>query len=258
MAEDRISLAGRSALVTGGSRGLGAAIAGRLAKAGANIGIVGRDPEGLANTEAMVKAHGQDCFVIEGDMSTTTGARSVGQVARQYVDRWDILVNNAGIARTAPLVEMDPDSWDLIMGINLRAAFVLAQVLVPPMLAHRAGKVINISSVGSFFGTAELGAYAVSKAGLNQLTRTMAVEWGPFNVQVNTVCPTVVLTDMGHQVWDDPARANERKAKQDKIPAGRFGEPEDVAELVAFLASSSSDFISGASIPVDGGLLASS
>ncbi len=255
MVDELNALEGRRALVTGGSRGIGAAIATRLAKAGADVGIAGRDREGLVATEAAIRGCGRDCFVLEADLSTVQGTRSAGQAALHYADRWDILVNNAGVAASAPLVEMDADTWDTIMNVNLRAAFVFSQVIVPQMLARRSGKVVNVSSLGSFLGTPGLGAYAASKAGLNQLTRTMAVEWGPLNVQVNAVCPTVVLTDMGHQVWDDPIRAEERRKKESRIPVQRFGEPEDVAELVAFLASSAADFVSGVSIPVDGGLL---
>ena len=214
-----------------------------------------RDRSGLEQTAEMVKADGQSCLVIEADLSTTAGAQTAGRTALSSVEHWDILVNNAGVATSQPLLEADPEVWDRTLAVNLRSALVLAQMLVPAMLERRAGKVINVSSIGSFLGTPGLGAYAASKAALNQLTRTMAVEWGPFNVQVNAVCPTVILTDMGHKVWNDPARADERREKEGRIPAGRFGEPQDVAGAVAFLAGPDSDFINGATIPIDGGLL---
>jgi 2-deoxy-D-gluconate 3-dehydrogenase len=193
--------------------------------------------------------------VVEGELSTVAGVRSAAEAALSHAERWDILVNNAGIATSQPLVEIDPDLWDLTLAVNVRAALIVAQVLVPPMLERRSGKVVNVSSLGAFLATPRLGAYAASKAAMNQLTRTMAVEWGPFNVQVNAVCPTVILTDMGHQVWDDPARASERDEKERRIPLHRFGEPQDVADAVAYLASPASDYVNGVSLPIDGGLL---
>jgi NAD(P)-dependent dehydrogenase (short-subunit alcohol dehydrogenase family) len=253
--ETRFALRGRRALITGGSRGIGAAIACRLAAGGADVAIVGRDRCRLEVTRAAVEAEGRKCALIEGDLSTVGGARSVAESALAHAEHWDILVNNAGIATSQPLIEIDHEAWDLTLAVNVRAALVIAQRLVPPMLERRSGKVINVSSLGAFLGTPGLGAYAASKAALNQLTRTMAVEWGPFNVQVNAVCPTVILTDMGHGVWDDAARASEREEKERRIPAHRFGEPEDVADAVAYLASPASDFINGVSLPIDGGLL---
>jgi len=156
---------------------------------------------------------------------------------------------------SASLLDVDVKTWDRTMAVNLRAALLMAQAVVPGMLGRHTGKIINVSSVGAFLATPNLGAYAASKAALNQLTRAMAHEWGPSNVQANAVCPTIILTDMGHQVWDDPSRAGEREEKLARIPLRRFGEPEDVAEAVAFLASSAADFINGVSLPLDGGLL---
>ncbi len=196
------------------------------------------------------------CLVIEADLATTAGARSAGETALNRAPRWDILVNSAGVVTSRPLLEIDPDSWDMTLGVNLRSGLALAQMVVPAMIDQRSGKVVNVSSLGAFLGTPGLGAYAASKAALNQLTRTMAVEWGPFNVQANAVCPTIILTDMAHDVWDVPERAAERREKEKRIPLRRFGEPDEVAELVAFLASPAADYINGVSIPVDGGLLA--
>jgi len=252
----KTSLGGQRALITGGSRGIGRSIAQRLAACGADIGIVGRDRSTLEATRALVELEGRDCAVIEGDLATFAGARSAGGAALAYAEKWDILVNNAGIVTSQPLLEIDGDDWDAILGVNVRAAVALAQVVVPGMVERRSGKVINVSSVGAFLGTPGLAAYAASKAALNQLTRTMAVEWGPFNVQANAVCPTIILTDMARDVWDGPDRATERRQKEERIPMHRFGEPGDVAELVAFLASPAADYLNGLSIPVDGGMLA--
>jgi 2-dehydro-3-deoxy-D-gluconate 5-dehydrogenase len=244
----------RRALITGGSRGLGRSVAVCLAKHGADIGIVGRDAGELECTKTLVTDVDRECITIEADLATVDGARAAGEAALVHSDRWNILVNNAGIAHSASLLDVDPETWDRTMAVNLRAALLMAQAVVPGMLQRRAGKIINVSSLGALLATPNLGAYAASKAALNSLTRTMANEWGPSNVQANAVCPTVILTDMGHRVWDDPSRVGEREDKLARIPVRRFGEPQDVAETVAFLASPAADFINGVSLPLDGGL----
>jgi len=249
-------LKGQRALVTGGSKGIGAASAEALARAGADVAIVGRDRAGLAATREAVMRTGRECAVIEADLSSIDGARSAGELALKHSPRWDILVNNAGIAKAAPLLQVEVEDLEAIFAVNPRAVLILAQLLVPQMIERRAGKIVNISSIGAFIGTPGLGAYAASKAALNQMTRTMAVEWGPHNIQANAVCPTVVLTDMGKQIWNDPARIKERETKLARIPLGRFCEPQDVADAVVFLASPAANFLSGQSIPLEGGMLA--
>jgi 2-dehydro-3-deoxy-D-gluconate 5-dehydrogenase len=249
-------LKGQRALVTGGSKGIGAASAEALARAGADVAIVGRDRAGLAATREAVMRTGRECAVIEADLGSIDGARSAGELALKHSPRWDILVNNAGIAKAAPLLQVEVEDLEAIFAVNLRAALILAQLLVPQMIERRAGKIVNISSIGAFIGTPGLGAYAASKAALNQLTRTMAVEWGPHNIQANAICPTVVLTDMGKQIWNDPARIKERETKLARIPLGRFCEPQDVADAVVFLASPAANFLTGQSIPLEGGVLA--
>jgi 2-deoxy-D-gluconate 3-dehydrogenase len=152
-----------------------------------------------------------------------------------------------------PLLEIGLDHWQQTLDVNLRAPLLLSQRLVPKMIEQRRGKVINISSVAGVLAPEGHGAYSASKAGLNLLTQAMAAEWGPFNIQANAVAPTVILTEMGTQVWGDPAKGDPMKAR---IPARRFGEPAEVADLVLFLASSASDFICGQVLRLDGGLTA--
>jgi 2-dehydro-3-deoxy-D-gluconate 5-dehydrogenase len=248
------AMAGRRAIVTGGSSGIGVAIALTLAEAGVDLAIVGRDEEGLHRTKEAVAERGRACHVIRADLSSEDGARSAGAAALEVAACWDILVNNAGTVHSIPLAEVPLAQWEEIFAVDLRAPLVLAQSVIAPMLAAKRGKIINISSIGAFFGTPGLGAYAAAKAALNQLTRTMAVEWGPRGIQANAICPTIVMTGVGHQVWDAPARAREKEAKLGRIPVHRFGEPQDVADLVLFLASPAADFINGACIPLDGGM----
>jgi NAD(P)-dependent dehydrogenase (short-subunit alcohol dehydrogenase family) len=243
----------RYALITGGSKGLGRAIAIKFAQNNINIGIIGRNLDGLAETKTLVEEHEAECYIFQADLSKTEEVERVTLEAINQIPFWDILVNNAGIAKQTPLLEMGLDDWELIQNVNLRAVFLISKMIVPAMIEQKRGKIINISSLGAFYGTAGMGAYGVSKAALNQLTRTMAVEWGPKNIQVNAICPTVVMTDMGKSIWNDPKNKEIKKGFLDKIPLGRFGEPEDVANLAFFLAGHESDYLNGQAIPLDGG-----
>ncbi len=252
-AADRLSLANRRALVTGASRGLGAAIAVRLAEAGAELVISGRDAAGLDATRQRLQQLDRRCLSVEADLRSVEGPRQVAQTALAFFGTVDILVNNAGVVFVEDLLTTSLEQWQETQDVNLRAPFLLAQMLAPKMLEQRRGKVINISSVAGVLAPEGHGAYSASKGGLNLLTQTMAAEWGRYNIQANAVAPTVILTEMGLQVWGEASKGNPMKAR---IPARRFGEPIEVADLVLFLASSASDFINGQVIRLDGGLSA--
>jgi glycerol dehydrogenase len=249
----RFRVEGKRALVTGGSKGIGAEAALVLAQAGADVAIVGRDRAGLQETEALIRPTGRRCLIIEGDMSTVDGPRHAAQQALDAFGTVDILVNNAGISRLDPLQTLSVEKWDETMAVNLRAPYLLAQALVGKMMEQNAGKIINVSSQAGIAALEVHGAYCASKGGLNMLTKVMALEWGLHNIQVNAVCPTVILTPMGAKVWGDPAKAAPMLAK---IPLGRFGKPVEVADLILFLASSASDLITGEAILIDGGYTA--
>jgi len=249
----RFSLANQRALITGASRGLGAEIAAVFADAGADLVITGRDAAGLEATRQMVASKGRRCFCVEADLATEEGPRLVGSKALEFFGTVDILVNNAGLVFVEDLLDTSLEHWEETQRVNLRAPFLLAQTVVPKMIEQRRGKVINISSLAGGLAPLGHGAYSASKAGLNLLTQTMAAEWGRFNIQANAVAPTVILTEMGQKVWGDPAKGDPMKAR---IPARRFGEPIEVADLVLFLASSASNFIGGQVIRLDGGFSA--
>jgi 2-deoxy-D-gluconate 3-dehydrogenase len=250
---ERFSLTGKKALVTGGSKGIGAETARVLAEAGADVAIVGRDRPGLEATHGEIQALGRDCLRIEADLSTAAGPREAAEAALAHFGHVDILVNNAGIARIHNLLEMPVDDWDETMAVNLRAPFILAQAVAPWMISRGGGKIINISSQAGVIGLDGHGAYCASKGGLNMLTKVMAAEWGKYNIQANAVAPTVILTPMAEEVWGDPAVRDPMLAK---IPLGRFGKPVEVADLVLFLASPASDLICGETILIDGGYTA--
>lgn len=250
---ERFAVTGKRALVTGGSKGIGAEAAIVLAQAGADVAIVGRDREGLQTTAAQIKAAGRRCVIIEADMRTTDGPLYAAQAALDAFDAVDILVNNAGIARIAPILDSPLADWEETLAVNLRAPYLLAQALAPKMIEQRSGKIINVSSQAGVVAIEGHASYAASKGGLNMLTKVMALEWGPYNIHVNAVAPTVILTPMGTREWGDPAKAAPMLAK---IPLRRFGQPVEVADLILFLASSASDLITGETILIDGGYTA--
>ncbi len=246
---------GKRALITGGSKGIGAAIAELFASVGIDCALIARHSQELNTMRAQIEKHQRRCWTIEADLSKVEEVKQAGERALSISDTWDIIVHSAGIASSAPLLEVNVEVWDQIQDVNVRSIVLLCQKIVPPMIKRKKGKIILISSLAGFVGTPGLGAYAVSKGGLNQLTRTMACEWGPHNIQVNGICPTIVLTEMGKAIWNDPARTKEKEDKLRRIPLHRFGKTEDVANLALFLASSGSDYMTGQSIPLEGGML---
>lgn len=250
---ERFAVTGKRALVTGGSKGIGAEAAIVLAQAGADVAIVGRDRAGLEATAAQIVAAGRRCVIIEAEMRSVEGPTQAASEALSAFGAVDILVNNAGIARIAPILEAPLDFWEDTLAVNLRAPYLLAQALAPKMIEQRSGKIINVSSQAGVVALEGHAAYGASKGGLNMLTKVMALEWGAHNVQVNAVAPTVILTPMGTEVWGDPQKADPMLAK---IPLRRFGQPVEVADLILFLASAASDLITGETILIDGGYTA--
>jgi NAD(P)-dependent dehydrogenase (short-subunit alcohol dehydrogenase family) len=247
---ERFSLEGKRALVTGASKGIGLETCKVLADAGADIAAVARDKAGLGEASNAVEASGRRCVTIEADLASVVGAKAAAAKALDAFGTIDILVNNAGVAFITPLVSATVEDWDMTMAVNLRAPFLLAQALAPKMIAQRAGKIVNVSSQAGVIGLDHHGAYAASKGGLNMLTKVMMTEWARHNVQVNAVCPTIILTPLGEQVWGDPAKG---KPMLDKTPLGRFGKPIEVADLILYLSSPASDLINGECVMIDAG-----
>ncbi len=250
---ERFSLNGRRAFVTGASKGIGLEICAVLADAGADIVAVARDTAGLANAAKIVEEAGRECLTVEADLAGVESTRAAARRALEHFGTIDILVNNAGTAKPDSIQDTTVEDWDRIMAINLRAPFLLAQALGPKMIEQGRGKIINISSQTGVVAIDDHSAYASSKGGLNALTISITCEWAKHNIQCNAICPTVILTPMATEVWGDPAKGDPMKAK---IPGGRFGQPEEVADLVLFLASSASDMINGDTIMIDGGYTA--
>lgn len=249
---DKFKLDGKVAIVTGAARGLGQGMALGLAEAGANLVLV--DILDMAETKQQIERLGRRCKLITADLSTKESVDSIIDQTLEAMGSLDILVNCAGIIRRAPLLEFSEKDWDDVMNINLRTLFFLSQAAARVMVKQgRGGKIINIASMLSFQGGILVPSYTASKSAVMGLTRLMANELAPYGINVNAIAPGYMATDNTAPLRADPVRS---KAILDRIPAGRWGEPEDLKGVVVFLASSASDYVNGYTIAVDGGWLA--
>ncbi len=247
---DVMSLAGKTIVITGASKGLGFVMAKHCATQGAFVILTARDLAGLRHCEQEIQNEGGKCAIILCDLQDPADIQSLSEQISAITPNIDVLVNNAGIARINPLLSLTAEDWDDTYAVNLRAPFLLAKALVPKMIEQKSGKIINVSSQAGTVAIEEHGAYCAVKGGLNLLTKMMAAEWSRFNIQVNAIAPTVIMTDMGQQVWGEPEKSAPMLAK---IPLRRFGQPLEVAQLIEFLASNASDLITGEVIHIDGG-----
>jgi 2-deoxy-D-gluconate 3-dehydrogenase len=249
---DSFKLDGKVAVVTGGSRGLGRGMAEGLAQAGADVFLV--DMAGSADSRAAILALGRKCESFSIDLAAPDAAQKAAGAAVDAMGGIDILVNNAGIIRRAPLLEFSEKDWDEVMAVNLRALFFLSQAAARVMVQQgRGGKIVNVASMLSFQGGILVPSYTASKSGVMGLTRLLANELGPHGINVNAIAPGYMATDNTAALRADPAR---NKAILDRIPAGRWGTPEDLQGTVVFLASQASSYMQGYTVAVDGGWLA--
>jgi NAD(P)-dependent dehydrogenase (short-subunit alcohol dehydrogenase family) len=247
-------LDGRRVLVTGATKGMGRDAAIALARAGADLFLTGRDEQELAECAEEVRALGRRAETAIAELADLPEVIGLGERAIEAMGGIDVLVNNAGVADLEPVLEVTPAKWDLQLDVNLKAPFFLAQTIARAMVAAgRGGKIINIASTAGLIGVPEHSAYCASKGGLLTLTKTLAFELGPHGIQVNAICPAIVMTPMGRQVWDRPGIREEALAK---FPVGRFGEEVDVSSAIVYLASRASDWMTGSQLVIDGGLTA--
>ena len=250
---DDFRLDGRVALVTGAARGLGQGIALGLAEAGADVAAL--DLLSLDDTRERISAQGRKCHVLSRDLGEVD-AELAGKIVSECVTalgRLDILVNNAGIIRRASALEFGEEDWDDVLSVNLTSAFYLSQAAARHFVeAGQGGKIVNLASVLSFQGGILVPSYAATKGGLANLTRALANEWAPLGINVNAVAPSYMSTEMTVALRGDEERAEELLGR---IPAGRWGEPEDLKGAVVFLSSDAADYVHGAILPVDGGWL---
>jgi 2-dehydro-3-deoxy-D-gluconate 5-dehydrogenase len=251
---DDFNLDGKVALVTGAARGLGQGIARGLAEAGADVAaldIVSVDETGdLVKNEAR-RFHAMNVDLLEANAKLAAGI--VEECVTEF-GRLDILVNNAGIIRRAPALEFGEEDWEAVIKINLSAAFYLSQAAARHFVEEgRGGKIINTASVLSYEGGMIVPSYSASKAGIANLTRALANEWAPLRINVNAIAPSYFTTELTSALREDVERSEALLAR---LPAGRFGEPEDLKGAAVFLASDAADYVHGAILSVDGGWLA--
>ena len=244
-------LGGMTAVVTGGGRGLGHGISDALLEAGADVIVLGRSPI-PAELKEHAAALGREVHFVALDLADS-GA--IDTAARQVLatHRVDILVNNAGTQDRYPAVEFPLDAWDAVLDINLRAVFQLCQLFGRPMLERGGGKIVNLASLLSFQGGMTVPAYAASKGAVAQLTKALCNEWSSRGVNVNAVAPGYMATEMNAALLADPARMEQLSAR---IPAGRWGQPQDIGNVVVFLASPAAGYVHGQVLAVDGGWMA--
>jgi len=253
MSLEAFRLDGKNALVTGSHRGLGAAIAVALANAGANVACHGRDPKPGPSCDE-IRAAGRQTFYFSGDLANSDVRAALIEKTIAELGSIDILVNNAGTIRRAPAEEYSMEAWNELIAVNLTAVFQLSQLVGRSMIKRGfGGKIVNIASLLSFQGGILVPAYAAAKGGVAQLTKALANEWAAKHINVNAIAPGYMATDNTAALRSDPVRSRQIL---ERIPAARWGEPNDITGAAIFLCSAASDYVHGHVLMVDGGWLA--
>jgi 2-deoxy-D-gluconate 3-dehydrogenase len=253
--QELFSLEGRVVLFTGASGDLGRAMARGLALAGASLALNGRSETRLAAVQDEICNLGASAEIFPADISYRDALPVLVEGVIKKFGHIDILVNCAGINQRQPIQEVSREIYDRIMGTNLRAAYFLSQAVVPHMVAQGSGKILHIGSITAAIGLEHVSVYGMAKAGLSQLTKTMAVEYAEHNIQVNCICPGFFSTDLTVSLWDNDRR---RHWMLDRIPTKRGGKPDELMGTTILLTSSASSYITGQTIYIDGGFLAGS
>ena len=244
-----LDLSGRLALVTGGSRGIGAAISRTLAMAGATVAVNYRSSKEMAEQLVEeIRSLGGNAFAVRGDVSSEEDVALIKEALSEK-GKVSILVNNAGITRDKMLARMQPSDWDEVINVNLRSAYLVTRAFLPDMMSSRWGRIVNISSVVGLMGSPGQANYCASKAGLIGFTKALAREYARFGITVNAIAPGYIETDMTANIPE-----KHRKAYLDMIPLNRPGKPEDVARAVLFLVSELGSYVTGTVVNVSGGL----
>lgn len=252
MVHSLFDISGKHALVTGSGSGIGLGMAEGLLEAGCRV-VLHSHGQNAAKEAERLKALGYDAAYVTGDLETEEGAKAVFEAAlKELGGQIDILVNNAGAQYRSPALDFPLEEFDRVMNVNNRTVFILSKLAAENMMQRGYGKIINTASMQSFFGIPNTPAYAASKGAIAQLTKALGNEWISKGINVNALAPGWIATKLTQAVTEDPVRTKEIMGR---LPAGRWGQPEDFKGPVIFLASAASDYLSGAVIPIDGGYL---
>lgn len=244
-----MDLSGKTAIVTGGGKGLGWSIAERLARDGANLVITDVDGKGAREKAQLIEQMNRQAMAIEMDVSRWADVKAMVEKVVQRFKRIDILINNAGILGPyLPVTDYPEEDWDRVIEVNLKGTFLCCKAVLPVMKAQSYGKVVNLASVAGKDGNANMSAYAVTKAAIICLTKTLGKEMAPYNVLVNCVAPALIETEMAREMTPE-----QRALLTSKIPLGRLGKPEEVAAVVKFLVSDEASFVTGQCYDISGG-----
>ena len=246
-------LTGKCAFVTGASRGIGRSVAVSLARAGADVALVGRDTAALDETLQAVTALGRRSLALQADVTDAASVEAAVASACKEFGRMDILVCNAGVQKLKPFLDMQPGDWRGLIATNLEGAIVTLQSVGRRMVAQKSGVVIVMASIYSFVGAPYNSIYCMTKGGLSQLSKALAVEWARYNVRVNAICPGWIETDLTKPYMQDQKVID---AGLRQIPLRRFGKPEDIGPLAVYLASDEASFVTGQAYVIDGGQIA--
>lgn len=254
MASDLFSLAGKTAVITGGTSGIGRALSLGLAEAGADVVASARRKEQVETTANEIEARGRKTLRVSSDVCDRASLEALAAATLEAFGKVDILVNCAGIIRRTPTLTMAEEDWNNILNTNLTGTLRACQVFGKHMIERGSGRIINIASLNSFVALTEVAAYAASKAAVTSLTRSLAVEWSKKGVTVNAIAPGVFITELNEKLLNSTPRGQELLMR---TPMGRFGKTEELIGAAVFLASDSASFVTGQTVAVDGGFLAS-
>jgi len=249
--KNMFDLTGKVAIVTGGFQGLGRGMAIGLAEAGADVVLV--DRQEALEAASVVRSLGRKSLAVTADLMSIESIPSIVQRTVEAFGKVDILINNAGTIRRTPAIDYSEKDWDDVMAVNAKTVFFFSQAVARDMMKRKSGKIINIASLLSFQGGIIVPAYAASKGAVAQVTKALANEWAAHGINVNAIAPGYMATDNTTALREDPVRS---RAILDRIPAGRWGTPEDLEGVAVFRASSASDYVNGHVLVVDGGWLA--